>query len=159
MGGYRRGVPFMFSCSPRDFVPRASLRNCLSPLLIDSSSLFGLAQNTAVFCPPLPRRPTSQPTLGIAARLHARKRPPESDSCLGDPPFRARDSSRETEMVEPPCGRNRCVRRRPRRSYKLHLRRTGPSYCTTRCVNGAMYAIRNTRIPTRHASAMLSKKT
>ena len=33
------------------------------------------------------------------------------------------------------------------------------AYCTTRCVNGATYAIRNTRTPTRQANAMLWKKT
>ena len=43
---------------------------------------------------------------------------------------------------------------------KLQLRsKLFPLYCTTRCVNGGTYAIRNTRMPTRHASAMLWKKT
>ena len=33
------------------------------------------------------------------------------------------------------------------------------AYCTTKCVNGETYAIRNTRTPTRQANAMLWKKT
>ena len=38
--------------------------NYLAALLIDWSSLFCLAQNTAMFCLPLPHGPTSQPTDG-----------------------------------------------------------------------------------------------
>jgi len=36
---------------------------------------------------------------------------------------------------------------------------TRPAYFTTRCVNGATYAIRNTKTPTSTASAMLCQKT
>src|SRR5271166_9544 len=32
-------------------------------------------------------------------------------------------------------------------------------HCRTRCVNGGTYAMRNTRMPTRHANAILWKKT
>ena len=50
----------------------------------------------------------------------------------------------------------------PRRSNLHYTARSScyyTTYWTTRCVNGETYAMRNTRIPTRHANAMLWKKT